>query len=101
MDVYNISDRDKQVIQTILSKHIDPQKYSAYIFGSRATGHARKYSDVDIAIESQSPLSASKLFEIEDAFEHSDLPFIVEIVEMKNTSQKFAGVAKEHIIPLF
>jgi predicted nucleotidyltransferase len=39
-------------IKNILFKFLDPQKDMVFIFGSRAVGKARKFSDIDIGIKS-------------------------------------------------
>ena len=36
--------------------------YKLYVFGSRATNRARKYSDIDLAIDSQELTPQRKIF---------------------------------------
>ena len=43
-------------------------------FGSCVTGAARKFSDLDLAIVSSTPLDWRLLGKVRDAFEDSDLP---------------------------
>lgn len=52
-----------------------------WVFGSRATGRARPYSDLDILINSTMPLSWQARADLQDAFEASNLPFRVDVVE--------------------
>jgi uncharacterized protein len=53
----------------------------AWVFGSRATGRARPYSDLDILISSPAPLDWRARADLRDAFEASNLPFRVDVVE--------------------
>ena len=53
----------------------------AWVFGSRATGRARPYSDLDILISSPMPLDWRARADLQDAFEASNLPFRVDVVE--------------------
>jgi predicted nucleotidyltransferase len=68
-----------------------------FIFGSWAEGTALKFSDIDIGVEGKGPFST---LELEEAFENSDLPYLVEIVNFNHVSEKFKKVAKQKIIPL-
>ena len=52
----------------------------AWVFGSRATGRARPYSDLDILISSPA-LDWRARADLQDAFEASNLPFRVDVVE--------------------
>ena len=51
------------------------------IFGSRATGRARPYSDLDLLVVNPSHLIWLQLADLRDQFEASDPPFKVDIVE--------------------
>ncbi len=87
------------ILKNILSQHIDPKEYSIFIFGSRATGKSEKYSDIDIGIEGD-PLSVKTLIALEEAFEESDIPFRIDIVDFSTVTDKFNNVAKQHTIVL-
>ncbi|MGB9706469.1 MAG: nucleotidyltransferase domain-containing protein [Microgenomates group bacterium] len=84
-------------IREIVFRYLDPQKHKVFIFGSWAEGKARKFSDIDIGVEGEEPLP---LLELEEAFEESDLPYLVEVVNFTHLSEKFKKVAKQKIIPL-
>ena len=68
-----------QAIQKILAQQV-PQA-QVFAFGSRVSGNPRQYSDIDLAIASPQPLGLRKLRQLKDAFEDSDLPICVDIVE--------------------
>ncbi len=61
---------------------------SVFVFGSRALGMHRPYSDVDLLLENWSCLSASKLA---DALEESDLPYKFDLVRSELLSEAYAA----------
>ncbi len=61
-----------------------------WVFGSRATGHARPYSDLDILISQPRQLDWRSRADLADAFEASALPFRVDVVEETHLA---AGIA--------
>lgn len=58
----DISPDELQIVQTILRQHI-PQR-TVWAFGSRVNGKAKLYSDLDLAVLGDTPLSLA---------EHADL----------------------------
>lgn len=66
-----------------------------WIFGSRATGKARPFSDLDLLLTKPSQLNWSQRAALRDEFEASDLPFCVDVVESAELpvglAQRIAG----------
>ena len=56
----------------------------AWAFGSRATGSARPYSDLDILVTQPSTLSWRHRADLADALEQSHLPFHVDVVDAQS-----------------
>lgn len=83
----------EKVIKEIIFKFLNPQEYEIFIFGSRATDKARKFSDYDVGIRGKKSVPWEALVLIEEAFEESDLPFIVDVVDFSLVSDKFREVA--------
>lgn len=52
-----------------------------WVFGSRATGKARPFSDLDLLLTQPSKLDWAQRAALTDAFEASRLPFRVDVVE--------------------
>lgn len=68
------------------------------VFGSRATGRARPFSDLDLLVIEPASLSWSQRADLRDAFEASDLPFRVDVVEAQELPPDMAGrVAAESV----
>ena len=69
-----------------------------YAFGSRATGRARPYSDLDLLVVRAQALSLAERAALRDQFERSTLPFRVDIVEAAGLSDAMAArVARERV----
>lgn len=60
-----------------------------WVFGSRATGKARRFSDLDLLMRADGPLSFVQQAELEEAFSESDLPFRVDVVDWHRISDEF------------
>ncbi len=67
---------------------------TVHVFGSRATGRARPFSDLDLLIADPPRLGAQRLAELHDRFEASTLPFRVDIVEL----DALEGVTRQRAI---
>lgn len=71
----------REQVLAILSRHLPPG-VSVRVFGSRATGRARPFSDLDLMIIAKQPLALDLRAELAEAFELSSLPFRVDLVEV-------------------
>lgn len=78
-------------IKEVIFKYL--QEGKIYLFGSRAKGKARKYSDIDIALDNKD-LDKTILLKIKNEFENSTLPYEVDVLDLNNISESF----KKHII---
>lgn len=87
-------------IKKILWQHLDKTRDKAFIFGSWAIGDNRKFSDIDIGIESKKSLPAGMIGRLQAAFEVSDLPYRVDVVDFNIAGKQFVQVAKNKIIKL-
>ncbi len=87
----------EEQIKEIIGKFIDLNKYEVFIFGSRITEKARKYSDYDIGIRGKRALPAQKIVLIKEALEESDLPCQVDVVDFYTVSADFKNVAMKKI----
>ena len=63
-----------------------------WAFGSRARHTAKPYSDLDLALMTRQPLALEQLASITDAFETSDLPIRVDLVDWASTSEAFRRI---------
>ena len=68
-------------------------KNQVFIFGSRAKGKARKFSDYDIGVTGKKPLNFKKIAQINEELEESDLPYRVDVVDFSTVSKSFKNIA--------
>ena len=78
------------IVRDILQKHV-PQ-YAVWAFGSRAKWTAKEYSDLDLSIITDKPLSLDVSASLSDDLSESDLPWKVDIVDWASTSESFRKV---------
>jgi len=70
-----------QVIQLLLTELMPGVE--VWAFGSRVTGSPKPYSDLDLVLVSDLPLDLSKRAALSLAFEEADLPFRVDVLELR------------------
>lgn len=79
-----------RIVCDILRRHV-PQA-EVWAFGSRATGTAKPYSDLDLAIVTDQPLPLATRAALVEAFSESDLPWKVDLVDWATTGQPFRRI---------
>ena len=85
-------------IREIIAEHLNLREYQVFIFGSRASPQTWKFSDIDIGIEGKHKLPARLLAVLDEAFEESDLPYTVDVVDFSSVSDTFKRIAKKNVI---
>ena len=93
MPQIDLSSHDLNVVCKILKTYASD--YTVLAFGSRVKGNAKKYSDLDLAIMTQQPLSFSKMAILKEAFDESDLPIRVDVVDWTETSETFRKIIEQ------
>lgn len=80
----------KQDILDQLFTVIDPDS-EIWLIGSWAQERNKEWSDIDIVIQQphNTPLDLENLSRLQTAFEDSDIPYIVDIVDYTTTDQSF------------
>ena len=97
--MFGLEDRHLNFIKETLKKHIPNTDAKFYIFGSRARGKYREYSDVDIAIDS-SDLTPAIKSRLELEFEDSTFPYEVDIVDLNNIKESFRNLINDDLVLL-
>ena len=70
------------------------------VFGSRATGRARPFSDLDLLVCDPPRLSWAQRADLRDAFEASALPFSVDVVELAGLAEGMRQRVQAEAVPL-
>ena len=86
-------DLDKRFLDKILKilkKFLPEDNVNFYIFGSRAKGKAKMYSDIDIAIDcAGQKINDKTKIKIETAFEDSTIPYKIDVLDLNNITEDF------------
>lgn len=83
----------KKIILKILGRYLDPKKTRIFLFGSRSSGFAGKWSDYDVGLEGENPFPLRVLGLIKTDLQESDLPVHVEVVDFRQVDKKFKKFA--------
>ncbi len=83
-------------VERILDGHVPECEVRA--FGSRATWTAKDYSDLDLAIVGSGPLDRRTLGRLKEAFEDSELPIRVDVLDWHSISESFREVIKRDYV---
>lgn len=74
-----LREKDCQALKAALGKF--PEIRHAWVFGSRATGKARRASDIDLAIEAPG-LSPARWHALQEALEQTPVIYNLDIVRL-------------------
>jgi type I restriction enzyme S subunit len=89
----------RRIVLDILAALLPPDA-TVWVFGSRATGCARAYSDLDLAIDAGRRLTLDETACLAEAFSESDLPYRVDLVDWQATSVEFRDLIAAERRPL-
>lgn len=92
-------DKIEQEIKRIVFKHLSLKKYKIFVYGSRATGRARKWSDYDIGVMGKEEAPQTVLASLSEELENSNIPVNVDVVDFHHVSDRFKNLALYKIIP--
>jgi predicted nucleotidyltransferase len=74
-----LREKDRQALKAALRQF--PEVRGAWVFGSRASGKARRASDIDLAIEAPD-LSPARWHALQDALEHAPVIYRLDVVHL-------------------
>jgi predicted nucleotidyltransferase len=89
----DISPRDLEIVRRILRKHVPDCE--VWAFGSRVKQTAKSYSDLDLAVITNTPLSLEVRAALTEDFSESDLPFRVDVIDWAGTEEVFRQVVEK------
>ncbi|THA06537.1 nucleotidyltransferase family protein [Rodentibacter pneumotropicus] len=94
--VFDIEPKHLAIVQDILRTHL--AGYEVRAFGSRVKGTARKFSDLDLVVMSEQPLSLLLFAEVEEAFSESALPYKVDLLDWAAISETFREIISQKYV---
>ena len=93
----DLEPRMLQQVQEILRQHVP--ECEIWVFGSRVGCGAKRFSDLDLAVVSATAMPVRRLALLASAFEESDLPIKVDVVDLQSASPEFRQrIAARHEI---
>ena len=98
---FGLEKRYLDYILQILRENIPQKDAKFYIFGSRAKGSFKEYSDIDIAVKlTDGKISADILGKILLVFSDSTLPYEVDVIDLNAIDEKFRDLIKDSLVEL-
>ena len=88
-----------RIVHDVLARHL-PDGVRVWVFGSRATWATKDSSDLDLALEGETEIPQRSLSALEAAFEESDLPYSVDIVDVRRIGERFKQLVETRRLPL-
>ena len=80
-------------VRRILAEHVP--ECEARVFGSRVSGKAKPYSDLDVALVGPARLDIARLGRLREALQESDLPIRVDVLDWYAISESFRRVIEK------
>jgi hypothetical protein len=81
----------QRIVLAILDAHL-PAGAAVWVFGSRVNGRARRYSDLDLAIDAGRRLTVDETAILREAFDECDLPYRVDIIDWQAVTPEFRSL---------
>ncbi|UOQ93335.1 nucleotidyltransferase domain-containing protein [Halobacillus shinanisalinarum] len=95
----NLREQILEQLKSILNEQLGKEKVRVYLFGSWAREEEKHSSDIDIAIESPSPISPFKWNKLIEQIEDSTIPYKVDVVDLHDAKEALVQqVKKEGIL---
>jgi uncharacterized protein len=90
---------DLAILRRVLRVYLPPDT-GVFVFGSRVTGAARRYSDLDLALAGEAPLDSDLLNRLKDALSESDLTIKVDLVDLRAVDPAFRRIVEDGMVRL-
>lgn len=86
----DVSGKHLETIRRILAEYVGNCEVRA--FGSRIGQTAKKHSDLDVAVVGTKKMNQRTKMLLREAFEESDLPFRVDVIDYNTISDEFRAI---------
>lgn len=101
MTNFGLETKHLEFLKTTLKKQFGDGNIKFYIFGSRAKGTQKEYSDIDIAVDNQGQkISTDILLSAISEFENSTFPYEVDIIDLNSIEENFKSLITSDLIEL-
>ena len=89
----DLSPQSVDIIKKIMQEYVPGCEVR--VFGSRVNGTAKKYSDLDLVIVDKEKIPTRKMNALREAFEDSDLPIRVDVLDWHAISADFRVIIEK------
>lgn len=93
-----LTEQEKNIVLAILQQHIPNRE--VWAFGSRVKGTHKPFSDLDLAIIGNQPLSLDEHAILAEAFDDAPLNFKTDILDWAITSEPFRQIVQQKYVVL-
>lgn len=95
----DLEPRHLQPVRSLLADL--PAGYEVWAFGSRVTGKAQRFSDLDLVLKAPEPVPLTLLARLSQAFSDSTLPFTVDLVDWHSLPESLRKAIRETGVRVF
>lgn len=111
MRVYGLKPEEQTLIKDLFQKHFgDLQDVKVYLFGSRAKGNQKPFSDIDLAVKTKAKDLSIRIALFQEDWERSNLPYKADLTswselfkpympEIRKTKKEFWIPEKKMVHP--
>ena len=96
----DLTANQKKIVLKVAQDIFNDDSIEFFVFGSRAKNSARKYSDLDLAIKGNDKISINLLQALKYSYSQSDLPFMVDVIDLNSISTEFYHAIESDLILL-
>jgi len=89
-----------KALKAIVAEQVDTNTWQPVIFGSRGSGRAQKFSDIDLGFIGDKPLPAKVEVGLWEALDDSDIPYVVDIVDLSAVQPEFRALAEQTMVEI-
>ncbi|MCK4691645.1 MAG: nucleotidyltransferase domain-containing protein [Desulfuromonadales bacterium] len=89
----DLTPQELEIVKTLLKVYLP--YCEVRVFGSRVTMMAKPYSDLDLVAVADGRIENERMSELREAFEESDLPFRVDLLDWSRISEEFKVVIEK------
>ena len=89
-DQIDITPEERAIVLRILNEIVPDREVR--VFGSRVTGKAKPFSDLDLAVMGDKPLPLETRARLEEAFSESVLPWKVDVLDWAQADADFQRI---------
>ena len=87
---FGLSKKNWHEIERLAIRPLQANGATVWVFGSRAVGAHKPFSDIDLLFETESPLPLGFISGIRDDLENSRLPIKVDLVAIEDLAPSYA-----------